>query len=1147
MRLRRAQPQSDNPLIPPDDAFGMPAEDAAAPAAGRPRAQRQPGPSAAANLRPTLIVGLGGTGYKIAVALKARLLDQYGSEDEFSHSVRFLCMDTANENFTAMQPNHPERGPVGLSRGTEFLRISDVPLYELLNSRANNPAIAKILPSRLQSTHIDQGAQQVRRLGRIALFYHYNAIREAYGPAIRDLLTVDAGQTGSAQRAPTADKRLRVYIICSICGGTGAGTFIDMAYLLRHLAVSDGGVLSPRNVEVVGLLMLPEAFPEIKTTGADRIRANAYASLLDMEYYNQDVGEDEALYDEELPGGRVRVSGTPFTIAYLLSSINRFGTVNGLSDLAPILADALQLMIASRVGEQHDATLDNVKVTLTGTHRGYRTFYSALGISQIVYPRVWLRQRFGLELKQRLLNEYILREAADAEIVNRAVQGWLRGARQRVGSDLQSDVALRAITAALSNLRMSVANRPDPTTDLSDAFYEARRRFQADYEAGIERRTDRAANNLARHLRDTVDAQIDRVFRSHPPEFADDSQDHMQAGLRWAQAWLAALDDAIYRWLDDDSTLVQPLDYEAELSRHLNAIADAGNLPLFSRRQLNGQVRKASTQLEAFFQGDAARRTLERAERDLFEALLVAIQQIREELDSAITYWEIEQRRTQQATRRPFRTPVTQWVMSQREIETHLRERLTSVLNAGSRPGVLNRLMARLQAHDSGNDTPRSLSLSLEPRLQDDLSETMALFGGETYDLISGDSDTAVAYLLNKAQGQREEMIGRMSQQAAPFLVFNEGETQAIAPPKINVIGVDSADMDQKVILESLAQPGDVSFVSTHDASRVIMLASRHGIPALALSTFNEYRLNYETLTAKPNTILHMNNTLEREPYDPGSYYFINFRDFELTVARALAYGWIIYNRNLDSGEPIYSFSPDFYQALMEALNYELRELRGRLEAARARHESRSGAADASETLRMTNDISRLQGQYDEVLQRTLAFNPAMRGSLDYTSALGAEVPRMQQTGPRFALALPNADGSTQMLANSLDKVLQTLNSGVYRMIPAIFQRVFRDFYERETNIDPDIETRITLFLEQRNYVPHDHDDTQRREQIMMRFGYADHDSEERFCSMLAAYETSVVRQRRVTARMRGGYYGGRAGTQNGARGSTSAYKRGGY
>ena len=83
-----------------------------------------------------------------------------------------------------------------------------------------------------------------------------------------------------------------VFVITSLCGGTGAGMFIDTAYMLSSLWKRKW---SRFNTKVCGLFALPSVFADI-SQGTERIRSNAYASLKELDHFmNKDVYTDEQL------------------------------------------------------------------------------------------------------------------------------------------------------------------------------------------------------------------------------------------------------------------------------------------------------------------------------------------------------------------------------------------------------------------------------------------------------------------------------------------------------------------------------------------------------------------------------------------------------------------------------------------------------------------------------------------------------------------------------------------------------------------------------------------------------------------------------------------------------------------------------------
>src|SRR5438477_10373706 len=119
--------------------------------------------------RPTVVIGLGGTGHGAVLKLKKRFIDAYGSVPPI---VRFLAFDTT-ENV-----EHTERrrdgSPVTLEPNNERIVLS-IPNPAALVS-GNNPHIDEWWPNNIPIGAIIAGAGQVRARGRLALFAKSNDI-----------------------------------------------------------------------------------------------------------------------------------------------------------------------------------------------------------------------------------------------------------------------------------------------------------------------------------------------------------------------------------------------------------------------------------------------------------------------------------------------------------------------------------------------------------------------------------------------------------------------------------------------------------------------------------------------------------------------------------------------------------------------------------------------------------------------------------------------------------------------------------------------------------------------------------------------------------------------------------------------------------
>ncbi len=94
------------------------------------------------------------------------------------------------------------------------------------------------------------GARAIRALGRLSFFLNYPAISNAFEQARHRISVVD-NRAFMEKRGIVVDPGLNVYIVGSLCGGTGSGMFLDIAFMVKHLLRNES--VSER----IGYLVLP--------------------------------------------------------------------------------------------------------------------------------------------------------------------------------------------------------------------------------------------------------------------------------------------------------------------------------------------------------------------------------------------------------------------------------------------------------------------------------------------------------------------------------------------------------------------------------------------------------------------------------------------------------------------------------------------------------------------------------------------------------------------------------------------------------------------------------------------------------------------------------------------------------------------------
>lgn len=224
--------------------------------------------------KPALIIGLGGTGVLALQHVKAQLLSGSQSED-LPPNVRMIAFDTVQEQDARADNDATVRG-VTLKPGEYWWIGGDV--YDTatrvrkgefphIGSWFQSETYLKTLPR--AAFTLQRGAGQLRQFGRLAVFTDVAAPAMSNIAKLLNSAMTDIRNTGYIAN-------LDVYLVSSVAGGTGAGMFVDLAYLVRMLAREEQ---NGQKITLRGFLVLPEAFSAIPGGIDNSMRARAYAAM----------------------------------------------------------------------------------------------------------------------------------------------------------------------------------------------------------------------------------------------------------------------------------------------------------------------------------------------------------------------------------------------------------------------------------------------------------------------------------------------------------------------------------------------------------------------------------------------------------------------------------------------------------------------------------------------------------------------------------------------------------------------------------------------------------------------------------------------------------------------------------------------------
>lgn len=302
------------------------------------------------DLRPTLFIGVGGTGMEVLMRVRRRILNtlwggaggrtRVESLAEFpvAQFIQFDLDSGAVIDSGRAQAEDMQFDLVKFSDEEKLVESFDMDKYSRDDDALEKfPHIKEWLslpPKKIRELGIDpsKGAGQIRAISRLYFFDKYPKIRDKIRLKLK---TLKAGLSHERQLNQLGLKmessKFRIVVVGSVAGGTGSGSFLDMGYLARWLAKTEVG-----SADVELMLFLPTGF-----TGAnkDRTEANGYAALMELESTMRGnkgyVGRWDAYDQPELPG-------EPYNEVYLIDSGNLAQQhTKEVKDIYYMVADAL--------------------------------------------------------------------------------------------------------------------------------------------------------------------------------------------------------------------------------------------------------------------------------------------------------------------------------------------------------------------------------------------------------------------------------------------------------------------------------------------------------------------------------------------------------------------------------------------------------------------------------------------------------------------------------------------------------------------------------------------------------------------------------------------------------------------------------------
>ncbi|MDL2309551.1 hypothetical protein LJC39_00280 [Parabacteroides sp. OttesenSCG-928-B22] len=359
-------------------------------------------------LRRCLYIGLGGTGMNALLYTKKMFMETYGGE--VPPMIGFLGIDTdegaykdsLNSKYGAIRLEVDQQCSI-TSKNARVVFTQQRDSFTWIPSENVN-AIA---------TMDFSAPNQVRTNGRFAFTINYEKLSTAISQALDKIY--------SAQIVHDRDYELianktEIHMVFSICGGTGSGTFIDIAYLIQKLAP---------DCKLTGYAVLPDIIESMLPPGPAiaKIKPNAYAAISDLDWLMH-LNADSQPLSLNYINTQETVNKRPFNAIMFIDNANAnndiYSDVYQLTEMIslPLVITAGSLSFsASCVIEQMEKHFADGSMDVEDK----RAWVAGLGACEIVFQGKDIAELYSLKASQQLIHQ-MLNSCKNMDVV---VNAWI--------------------------------------------------------------------------------------------------------------------------------------------------------------------------------------------------------------------------------------------------------------------------------------------------------------------------------------------------------------------------------------------------------------------------------------------------------------------------------------------------------------------------------------------------------------------------------------------------------------------------------------------------------------------------------------------------------------------------------------------------
>ena len=265
----------------------------------------------------TVLIGLGGTGIDALRTIKTEVYARLKADDPLAavpgyQHIRFLGVDSIverNDDWDEEMLYNSTMGALCALDDTELFSIYDPNIRHMLSdpeAMKKRDELAWIHWEYMMPVSANYSAGAIRQVGRLMMMEKSAAFMSRVEQEINEA------------KAGLVNPTVNVHIFTGLSGGTGSGCFLDVCYMVQHIADKLGGatVFGYFFMPEVNLSVMPMPFSRYR----DYIFRNAYAAMQELDYCMQLPGNNGAFTQKYQNGQEIRWDRPPVDVCFLLGA-----------------------------------------------------------------------------------------------------------------------------------------------------------------------------------------------------------------------------------------------------------------------------------------------------------------------------------------------------------------------------------------------------------------------------------------------------------------------------------------------------------------------------------------------------------------------------------------------------------------------------------------------------------------------------------------------------------------------------------------------------------------------------------------------------------------------------------------------------------